>query len=343
MPGIDLLEGDAGREISGVPFASLEDKTILVTGASGVIGTHLLYGLRRFRRDHGVNVRATGVVRGERPGHLAPLERDGTAAFLRGNLADSRFLADVPPADFIVHGATYGQPARFLAEAVATLKLNTTATIALLEKLRPGGRFLFLSSSEVYSGLKAPPFGEDAIGSSGPAHPRSSYIESKRCGEAVCEAFRASGIEALSARLCLAYGPGFRSGDQRVLYAFIERGLREGVIELLDSGEAQRTYCYVADAAYMLWRVLLEGKASVYNVGGVSSTTIAGLARLVGEALGVPVRIRDSGGTGLAGAPSDARLDITRFESQFGPVRFTELPEGIARTIAWQRSLGARS
>jgi nucleoside-diphosphate-sugar epimerase len=88
---------------------------------------------------------------------------------------------------------------------------------------------------------------------------------------------------------------------------------------------------------------LLEGKASVYNVGGVSSTTIAGLARLVGEILGVPVRIRDSGGTGLAGAPSDARLDITRFESQFGPMRFTELRTGIARTIAWQRSLDTRS
>ncbi len=143
-------------------------------------------------------------------------------------------------------------------------------------------------------------------------------------------------MDAKSARLCLAYGPGIRPGDQRVLNAFIERGLRNKVIELLDRGEANRTYCYISDATYMLWRILLEGTDPVYNVGGVSSTTIADLARLIGKLLHVPVRIPEEGKGGLVGAPSDTQLDLTRFQEQFGTIDFTDLTTGVARVVEWQ-------
>ena len=93
-----------------------------------------------------------------------------------------------------------------MANPAATIKVNTTATATLLQKLRPGGAFLFLSSSEIYSGLKKSLVNESDIGTSTPLHPRSSYIEGKRCGEAICNAYRAQGVRAVSARLALAYG-----------------------------------------------------------------------------------------------------------------------------------------
>jgi UDP-glucuronate decarboxylase len=337
MDRLDFLEEDARRSLRGVPISSLEGMTVLITGASGIIGTHFLFGLLHCQRDFGLSVKVVGVVQRGVPDHLKPLEQQGYVHFLNGNMTENSFLASLPQAHVIIHAATYGQPGLFMANTQATLKLNTTATFVLLEKLLPGGRFLFVSSSEVYSGLNNPPFSENQIGTTNTTHPRASYIEAKRCGEAICSAYRDIGIAAKSVRLGLAYGPGTRAGDKRVIYSFIKRALQEKVIRLLDRGEAKRTYCYIADAIYMMWQILLEGKDAVYNVGGISSTTIAGLAQLIGELLDVPVHIPLETSVGVGGAPDDVRLDLTRFMNEFGPIDFVDLHRGVARTAEWQK------
>ena len=98
--------------------------------------------------------------------------------------------------------------AEFMQNPVKTLQLNTSTTLLLFEKLLPGGKFLFISTSELYSGLSHPPFTEQQIGTTNTTHPRACYIEGKRCGEAIVNAFREQGVNAKSARLALAYGPG---------------------------------------------------------------------------------------------------------------------------------------
>jgi nucleoside-diphosphate-sugar epimerase len=143
-------------------------------------------------------------------------------------------------------------------------------------------------------------------------------------------------VQAVSARLALAYGPGAREKDARVLNAFIERGLVEGRIRLMDEGRARRTYGYITDAAVMLWRIGLAGTEGIYNVGGKSRTTIAELAAAVGRLLDVPVTI-PAGSRQLEGAPDDVGLDLGRFEAEFGRLAFLPLEEGLHRTIAWQK------
>lgn len=334
MNRLNLLEEDGRRSLQGVPVEKLAGKTILVTGASGLIGTHFLYGLLHCQKHLGLQMDVVGVVRSGVPEHLKPLRE--YVYFLPGDLTVARFLEILPRANIIIHAAGYGQPALFMANAQATLKLNTVATFALLDKLLPGGQFLYLSSAEVYSGLAHMPFSEDQIGTTNTTHPRSCYIEAKRCGEAICNAYRAKGIAAKSARQCIAYGPGTRAGDKRVLSVFIRKALETGAIHLLDQGEAKRTYGYIADAVYMLWRILLEGKDAIYNVGGISYVTILELAQLIGKQLGVSVHTSVTDG-GMVGAPSDVRLNLNKFTSEFGPVTFMGLDEGVARTIEWWR------
>ena len=339
MARIDLLEEDAHGSLEGVPVGRLAGKRMLVTGASGIIGSHILFGLAGCRRQSGFPAAVLAVVHSGVPDHLRPLDEAGLVEFARGDLSDSCFLQTLPESDLIVHAATYGQPGRFLEDPVATLKLNTLATGALLDRLRPGGNFLFVSSSEVYSGLVSPPFREEQIGTTSPTHERACYIEAKRCGEAICNAYRHRGVAAKSARVCLAYGPGTRRGDKRVLYSLIERGLNEGRIRLLDRGLARRTYCYISDTVHMLWQILLEGREPVYNVGGRSSTTIADLAHLLGAIMDVPVELGPDDTAGLQGAPDDVSLDMARYTAEFGPHSFVELQEGLVRTAAWQYSL----
>jgi len=257
---------------------------------------------------------------------------------VRADLQDAAACRALPAASLIIHAGGYGQPGKFMENPLGTLKLNTSATFDLLSKLKPGGRFLLVSTSEVYSGLQNPPYCETQIGTTNTDHTRSCYIESKRCGEAICHAARKQGVAATGARLALAYGPGTQADDQRVINAFIRRALTEKRIRLMDHGEANRTYCYVADAVSIMWRILLAGREVIYNVGGDSTTTIADLAKLVGRITNVPVVFPEHAKP-LAGAPDNVRLDMSRFEAEFGALEFVNLEEGVGRTIEWQKGL----
>lgn len=287
---------------------------ILITGASGLIGTTLLATAKDMEIYSIVNKN--------------PIQVEGTTV-LQGDLTDTKFCDSLPEVDYIIHCAGYGQPKKFLADPIKTIKLNTTVLLALFDKLKENGSLLYLSSSEIYSGAK-PPYQESDIGTTDPSHPRACYIESKRCGEAICNQ-----LGGKIARLSLVYGPGARKDDSRVMSELIEQGLK-GSITLLDQGQANRTYCYITDAVELLWKILLEGKGT-YNVGGKSKVSVMELAQKIGSYLNVPVAL---GSKSLIGAPEDVSLDMSRIEQAFNKRSYVSLDEGLKQTIEWHKHLG---
>src|SRR5579871_414836 len=98
MLPVDLLESDARQSLADIPVAKLSGKTILITGASGIIGTHLLYALWHCQKNLGVKLHAVGVVHHEVPEHLRNIERLGYVQFVRGDLANEDFLRSLPTA-----------------------------------------------------------------------------------------------------------------------------------------------------------------------------------------------------------------------------------------------------
>jgi nucleoside-diphosphate-sugar epimerase len=285
-------------------------------------------------------MRVTAVIKNDVSPELKPFLQFSGARVVQADLSQPEQVSKLGSFDCIIHAAGYGQPGLFMANPVATIKLNTSTTLALFDLLAQEGRFLFVSTAEVYSGLPTPPFRETQIGTTNTTHPRACYIEAKRCGEAICNAYRTGGIKASSARLALAYGPGTRKSDHRVLNSFIERGITEKKITLQDAGMAKRTYCYVSDAVELLWHILLRGTQPVYNVGGYSRTTIAELAKRIGSYLQVPVIFPDDVRQ-VSGAPDDVCLDMTVTNREFQKARYLSFEEGLVRTIEWQRALYA--
>jgi nucleoside-diphosphate-sugar epimerase len=287
-----------------------KNKTVIITGATGLIGAHLV---------------AT-----------APSGID----YFKPSRTYLTELEELPGADIIIHAAGYGQPSRFMEDPLETIHVNTRVTEHLLESLKPGGSFLFCSSTEIYSGLTHPAR-EEETGTTTPQHPRSCYIEGKRCGEAIVQAYRNKGVQAASARIGHTYGPGVRKGDTRVMSQLIDQALTKGSIDLLDSGCAIRTFCYATDTARMLWDIALKGTQGVYNVGGKSVISIWGLAQMIADKTGCQFSSRVANVTELMdiGAPQEVLIDLTRIEEEFGKRNYVTLDEGLDDTIAWQGSL----
>lgn len=279
-------------------------KHLIITGAFGLVGKNITRRLPR-------NLKVTKVKFDKIP--------KGT-----------------PKADYIIHGAGYGQPQMFMKDKIKTIKVNTSTTMKLFKYLKPEGKFLYISTSEVYSGTP-PLHNEDMIGTTTPQHPRACYIEGKRCGEAICMAYRDAGYDVKIARLALAYGEGTKKGDTRVLNQFIEKALTKGVIDLMDKGEAIRTYCYVGDAAKLMIKILKEGTQAVYNVGGKSTLSILELAEKIAFMTDARVVLGDKS---IRGSPDNVHLDMDRTLYEF-PIEFTDIDDGLEKTIKYQKKLYA--
>lgn len=315
----------------------LRQKRVLVTGASGLVGTYILAYLAMLVQRQ-IPMKIYAQIYSDPPDHLVDLIGVGQINVLKMNLADITDYQRIPDVDIVIHCAGYAQPTLFMSNPVATIQVNVSATAALMQHLSPGGSFLFISSSEVYCGLLKKVFQETDIGTTTPYHPRASYIEGKRGGEAICAAFRSQGARAISVRLCDVYGPGTRKHDKRALNTFIEKALLNGKIDLLDSGSAVRTYCYISDALEILLSILFVGKHPVYNLGGRSPVRIAELAEMIGTIAHVPVVFPENAKP-ISGAPEFLQMDLTRVETEFGKSKYVDLEAGLGKTISWQRQL----
>lgn len=241
--------------------------------------------------------------------------------------------------DYIVHAAGYAQPAKFMSDPLETIRLNTSVVLDIVNNMKPEARFLYLSTSEVYSGSSKILHREEDIGTTRPTNARACYIESKRCGEAIVHAARNRNKFAIIARVSLVYGPGTKLDDKRVLNEFVMQSLKGDQILLKDGGSARRTYCYLSDATEMLVNILLKGRQDVYNVGGVGEISVYGLARKIAELTGTSIKVPRNSGQAIEGAPAHVSLDLNRYYREFGAKTFVPLDEGLKHTIEWYRGL----
>lgn len=331
---IDQVGIDARTVQDRTDLSFFKHKRILVTGASGIIGSNFLSVIASQGHYKPLEIHAVS-----KSGKF-PVELSDTVKPLMMDLTDSKEVSRLGKYDFILHAAGYGQPGKFLIAPLKTLELNVGLTARLIEKVEPKGKFVFISTSEIYSGLSEPPFNEEQVGTTNTNHPRASYIEGKRTGEALVSiARRQLGIDAMSLRLALAYGPGTKDGDERVLNTFIDQALSGNQIRLRDSGDAWRTYCYVSDAIQMILDASLNGQSDIYNVGGKSRVQIKELAKLIGKLTGVKVEIPATSSTSLAGAPDDVWLDLRKIGEISNLDSLVTLEDGLERTISWRKSI----
>lgn len=336
-----LIEQDCLEYIKKIDITPLYNKTVLIIGANGLIGTYLVYMLHIANMVEAAGIKIIAVSKSSPCKSLqAIFDSNYEFRAIDLNKVDDYELQQ--KVDYIIHGATYAQPGKFLRNYLDTIHLNTDVTEKFLQKAKEdGARLLFLSSSEIYGDPdeKNIPTQEDFPGLCSTVSIRSIYSESKRMGETLCFAYKNfEGVDAKVARVAMTYGPGVKLNDERVLGQFLKQALNEKKIVMLDDGSKVRTFCYVADCVLMLINILLYGTDFVYNVGNKDSISIRKLAEeicsLTGSTLAVEVT-QLLPEQNIKVSPERVELDIKKICTEFKLDTFKPFKEGLANTIEW--------
>ncbi len=254
-----------------IPWNKLQDKTILVTGATGVIGYNLVRGLLYANNNKKLNMRILVLVRDiekARKKYEKQLKESNVLSFLIGSVESLPCISE--RVDYIVHGASPTKSAYFIENPVETIKTAVIGTINMLEVAKHNNvqGFVYLSSMEVYGISTAEGvLAEADLGYLNSINIRNCYPESKRQCEALCAAYASEyQIPAMSIRLAQTFGLGVDRYDSRVFAEFARCVVENKDIALLTDGNSKRCYLYTMDAVSAILTVLLKGEAGqAYN------------------------------------------------------------------------------
>lgn len=265
-----IFEQDLDNIIeSDINWDRLQGKNVLVTGASGMIGTYLVNTLLRLNDLRNLGIKVIASVRDARK----LLDENKRRADFEYIIHDVTQPFDISqPIDYIIHAASPASPLIMKDRPVETIAANTLGTFytLMLAKDKGAQGYLYISSREIYGqpNVNQEFFYEDTYGFVDPLNARSCYPEGKKASETMCVSFKEEyGVNAKIARLAHTYGPFMSINDGRVQADFLRNVLNKENIVLKSEGTAVRTYTYISDAVDGLFRILLNSDDIVYNIG----------------------------------------------------------------------------
>lgn len=275
----------------------LNGKTVLVTGATGMVGSCLIDMLMTYTEKNGKEINVIALARNEnrilkRFGMY--LEEDSFFYVCEDIVNKVPDLPLVP--DLIIHAASNSHPAAYAEDPIGTIKTNVFGLDNLLRYAVEAKveRVLFLSSVEVYgeNNTGKEHFEESDCGYINCNTLRAGYPESKRVSETLCQAYKEQyGVDVVIARLSRLYGPTMQMNDSKVVAQFIRNALDKKPIVLKSDGSAVYSYTYIVDAVNALITILLKGESGeAYNIADRNSEiSILEMAELVARIAGTEV------------------------------------------------------
>lgn len=304
---------------------------ILITGAAGFIGSHLVD--RMLTDGHDVTAMDNLVT--------------GTMNNISRHLSNTRFqfihhnvsnhIHIVGKLDWVIHLASPASPVDYLDLPIETLKVNSLGTHNTLGlALAKGAKYFLASTSEVYGDPEQHPQKESYWGNVNPVGPRGVYDESKRFAEAITMAYhKKHDLDTRIIRIFNCYGPRLRANDGRVVSNFIDQALRGKPLTIYGSGSQTRSFQYVSDLVEGIVRLTGVKHHEPVNLGNPQERTVLELAELVKELTGSKSEIE------FKPLPTDdpkRRLpDITKAQTLLDWTPRVEIRDGLVQTIAWYK------
>ena len=330
-----------------LPWEKLENRTILVTGGTGLIGMNMISALIHAGRERGLRLKVCAVVRDT-----------AKAGRVFGSLVNAPELhlltgtmEELPPLpeniDYWIHGACPTASAFMNEHPVDVIRTSVEGTIGLLEeaKKRRTQGFVYLSSMEAFGEVNTEELlKEGSLGKVDLKKTRSCYPESKRMCEMLCTAYAAQyGLPSMSIRLAQTFGPGVDYNDRRV-FAMMTRNAIDGKdIVLATKGTSRHPYLYTAQAVTAILTVLLKGvPGETYNAANPATyCSIFEMGEMVAREVAggkIAVRVDEGGDASRYPAPSFLNMDISKIQS-LGWEPENDLPWMYGRLEEYLRSM----
>lgn len=310
-----------------LPWEKLKDCNILITGATGLIGSALVDALM-LSPHKDFHVYALGR-NAERAYQIFKKYWDEkTFHFLQHDVTQPMDIQT--PFHYIIDAASNASPNFFVNHPVEVMLSNILGVHNLIQYgiEHDMHRFLYISSGEVYGQSDRHIITEDYCGNVSLLSSRSCYPNSKRAAETLCASYIDEyGIDAVIVRPCHVYGPGFTEQDNRVYAQFIRKVLQEEDIVLKSTGEQIRSWCYIEDCTSAILYTMFYGiSGEAYNVADDSSTiSIRQLADMIAEICNKTVKME---------SPSTAE------KKEFNPVKRSVISTQKLQSLGWELSEG---
>lgn len=309
----------------------MDRRSVLVTGAAGFLGSHLV---DRLLQDGFEVVGVDNLFTGSR-GNLAHVLNHEHFEFIRHDVTFPLYLE----VGLIFNLACPASPVWYQKDPVQTLKTSVHGAINVLGLAkRTGATVVQASTSEVYGDPALSPQPEDYWGHVNPIGPRSCYDEGKRAAETLFTDYRRQhGVDTRIARIFNTYGPRMAVNDGRVISNFIVQALEGRPITIYGDGSQTRSFCYVDDLIDGLMRLGTCDPSPLgpINLGNPQEVSISSVAELVVEMTSSSSTIE------YAPLPQDDPIrrkpDVTRAANELHWSAVTSLGEGLRGTISYFR------
>lgn len=331
-----------------LPWQKLKNSTILITGATGLVGSFLVDVLM-FKNENGLNCTIYALSRDKERfiKRFSKWRNNPLLQHISFDINQPFSNNEIDNVDYVLHLASNTHPLLYSTDPIGTITTNIYGVQNLLDFCikHESSRFVFASSNEVYGENRGDVelFNEEYCGYINCNTVRAGYPESKRCGEALCQAYRIQkGIDIVIPRLTRSYGPTMLMNDSKAISQFIKKAIAGEPIVLKSEGTQFYSYTYVADAVSGLLFVLLKGiDGEAYNIADISSDiSLKDLAKIIAAQsnLEVVFELPDSIESAGYSKATKARLSGDKIKALGWTPKFN-ISSGVERTISILRSV----
>lgn len=315
-------------------LCELEGKSVLITGATGLICSSIVDLLIRYNETHEskITILAAGRSEAKMKERFFSYCNDTYFNFIPYDAASFTFDIE-QKADFIIHGASNASPSKIVKEPVETMMCNFTGMLALLNyaKEHEAEKVLYISSSEVYGKKENnSPFAENEYGCIDLLNSRNSYSISKCAAETLCVSYAEEyDVNVLAVRPGHIYGPTASRTDNRVSSSWVYDVVEGKDIIMKSSGLQIRSYVYCLDCASAIIKVLLRGEnKKSYNISNPNSIlSIKEMAEILCEAANVELKME---------------LPTEEERKGFNPMSNSSLVSSSLQSLGWRGCFDAK-
>ncbi len=325
-----------------LPWELMQNKSILISGATGLVGSFLVDVLMT-KNEGSLQCRVYALGRNKQKAEkrFEKWKDSALLQFIPYDINRPFVRPDLGKIDYVLHMASNTHPMQYATDPIGTITTNIIGVQNMLDFAveHEAERFAFTSSNEIYGENRGDVelFKEDYCGYIDSNTLRAGYPESKRCGEALCQAYKAQkGLNIVIPRPTRSYGPTMLMSDTKAISQFIKNGVNGENIVLKSTGTQYYSYAYVADTVSGLLTILLRGKnGEAYNIADEKSDImLKELAEIIARIAGTKVvyELPDSVEASGYSKATKARLDGRKLMSLGWNPKYN-ISEGIRRTI----------